>query len=192
ILNPTSVFSMGESSINTRAQLRWRDYEAYVGDSWRARSNLTLEYGVRYSILGPPFAANNKLARFDPKLYNPTRPGSDACNGLVFVPETNPCVQSNQAFGTQFSAGTPGQSRSLMDTNYHAFAPRLGVSWDPFGRGSTAIRAGLGQFFQRERVSTQFVEATNAPFQLNASNVNRTLDKNAVSFGAPTTSPSGV
>jgi hypothetical protein len=190
ILNPTSVFSMGESSTNTRAQLRWRDYEVYFGDTWKARSNLTMEYGVRYSILAPPFAANNKLARFDPKLYNPSRPASDACNGLIFVPGTNPCVASNQSFGTNFSSGTPGQSKSLMDTNYHAFAPRLGISWDPYGKGNTAVRFGIGQFFQRERVSTQFVEATNAPFQLNASNVNRTLDKN-VAFNTPTTSPSG-
>jgi hypothetical protein len=190
ILNPTSTFAMGESSTNTRAQLRWRDYEAYVGDTWKARSNVTLEYGVRYSILAPPFAANNKLARFDPKLYNPSRPASDACNGLVFVPGTNPCVDSNQTFGTSFSSGTPGQSKSLMDTNYHAFAPRLGVSWDPRGTGTTAVRFGVGQFFQRERVSTQFVEATNAPFALTASDVNRTLDKNAA-IGTPTTSPSG-
>src|SRR5262249_55523863 len=152
---------------------------------------LTMEYGVRYSILAPPFAANNKLARFDPKLYNPSRPASDACNGLVTVPGTTPCADSNKAFNTNFSSGTPGQSKSLMDTNYHAFAPRLGISWDPYGKGNTAVRFGIGQFFQRERVSTQFVEATNAPFQLNASGVNRTLDKNAVSFGTPTTSPSG-
>jgi hypothetical protein len=190
VLNPTSVFSMGESSTNVRAQLRWRDYEAYAGDSWRTRPNLTLEYGVRYSILAPPFAANNKLARFDPALYDPKKPASDACNGLVFVPGTNPCVQSNQSFGTAFSAGVPGQSKSLMDTNYHAFAPRVGVSWDPFSHGNSAVRFGLGQFFQRERVSTQFVEATNAPFALNASGVNRTLDKNAA-VGTPTTSPSG-
>ena len=119
---------MGESSTNTRAQLRWRDYEAYVGDTWKARSNLTLEYGVRYSILAPPFAANNKLARFDPKLYNPSRSASDACNGLVIVPGTTPCADSNKTFNTNFSSGTPGQSKSLMDTNYHAFAPRVGVS----------------------------------------------------------------
>jgi carboxypeptidase family protein len=190
ILNPGSTFGMSESSTNTRAQLRWRDYEAYFGDTWKARSNLSVEYGVRYSILAPPFAANNKLARFDPKLYVPTRPASDACNGLIFVPGTNPCVASNQAFGTSFSSGTPGQSKSLMDTNYHAFAPRLGVSWDPRGNGSTAVRLGIGQFYQRERVSTQFVEVTNAPFQLNASSVNRPLDKNAA-IGTPTTSPSG-
>lgn len=190
VLNPTSIFSMGESSTNTRAQLRWRDYEAYAGDTWKMRSRVTLEYGVRYSILAPPFAANDKLARFQPNLYVASRPASDACNGLVIVPGTNPCVQANQTFGTNFTSGTPGQSRSLMDTNYHAFAPRLGISWDPYGNGNTAIRIGVGQFFQRERVSTQFVQATNAPFALTASNVNRPLDRN-VAIGTPTTSPSG-
>src|SRR5438067_10425460 len=76
ILNPGSTFGMGESSINTRAQLRWRDYEAYVGDTWKARSNVTLEYGVRYSILRQPFAANDTLPRSDPKFYDPSKPAS--------------------------------------------------------------------------------------------------------------------
>jgi hypothetical protein len=54
------------------------------------------------------------------------------------------------------------------------FAPRLGVAWDPWGDGNWAIRAGLGQFFQRERVGAYYIYANNAPFSLNG-NFNRTL-----------------
>ena len=78
-----------------------------------------------------------------------------------------------------------------MNTDYHAFAPRFGVSWDPFSDGNTAVRFGVGQFYQREHVSTSFVETTNAPFALTISGVNRTLDQNVATIGAPTTSPTG-
>ena len=191
ILNQGTLYGMGETSTNVQAQLRWRDYEVYAGDTWKIRQNLTLEYGARWSLLAAPFAANNKLARFDPSHYDPLQPASDACNGLVYVPGTNPCIDSNTKFGTNFSAGTPGQNKSLVDTKHNAIAPRIGLSWDPRGDGKTAIRFGIGQFYQRERVSTQFVEVTNAPFALNIGGVNRTVDSNAAVVGAPTTSPSG-
>jgi hypothetical protein len=191
LLNPGTIFSMGEASTDNVSQLRWRDYETYFGDTFRVRHNLTLEYGLRWSILAPPYAANNKMASFNPALYDPSRPASDACNGLHIVPGTNPCVESNQQFGTNFSSGTPGVSRSLVNTNYHAFAPRFGASWDPFGDGNTAVRLGVGQFYQREHVSTSFIETTNAPFALTISGVNRPLDQNVATIGTPTTSPTG-
>jgi hypothetical protein len=190
LLNPGTLYSMGESSTNTRVKLRWRDYEAYFGDTWRARRNLTLELGVRWSSLNSPFQAADQLTLFDPTLYDPTKPASDACNGLRIVAGTDPCGDSNKQFGTNFSSGVPGPGRSLINNNHHMFAPRLGLSYDPKGDGNTAIRVGLGQFFQRERVSTAFVGAANAPFTLAANGVVRTLDANAPT-GVPSASPAG-
>jgi len=191
ILNPTTVFALGEASTNTRAKLRWRDYEAYFGDTWRARRNLTLELGVRWSSLNQPFQADDKLTIFDPTLYNPTRPASDACNGLRIVPGTDRCGDANKAFGTSFSSGVPGEGRSLIRNNHHLFAPRLGLSWDPRGDGNLAIRLGAGQFYQRERVSLGYVGVQNAPFALSTSNVIRPLGANAPLNGPPSGSISG-
>lgn len=60
--------------------------------------------------------------------------------------------------------------RALIPNNNHLIAPRLGISWDPFGNGKTAIRTGVGQFYQRERVSLQIGLNNALPITVTASN----------------------
>ena len=184
ILLPGLVYNLNENSVNTRVQLRWRDYEFYGGDTWKIRKNLTLEYGIRYSLLFTPFQPNNQFTSFNPSAYNPNGAAGDPCNGLWVVGD--PCGQANSTFGTDFSSGTKSPyGKYLQPQNYHLFAPRLGISWDPWGDGNWAFRAGVGQFFQRERVSSYFIYANNAPFSLNGS-FDRTL-----SGDTPATPPKG-
>ena len=73
------------------------------------------------------------------------------------------------------SSGTPGPNRALVNNNNHTIAPRLGIAWDRRGDGKTAVRVGLGQFFQREPVGMDEKQAFTAPFVINATEV-RTLD----------------
>lgn len=51
-----------------------------------------------------------------------------------------------------------------MNEDFNNFAPRVGVAWDVNGDGKTAIRAGLGQFFLRERLTPGLTIALNPPF----------------------------
>ncbi len=95
-LVPNNPFYLGETSTNVRAQLRWRDYEFYAGDTWKIRSNVTLNLGARYSLLRNPVAANGLATNFIPGLYDPNKPSSDACNGLVHIPGKDPCDDANK------------------------------------------------------------------------------------------------
>ena len=191
VLAPGAQFGLSEQSTNLVVHIRWRDYELYAADNWKLRHNLTVDAGIRYSILAPPFQPNNQLTSFREELYNPNLPASDACNGLVTVPGYTPCTTANKLFGTNFTEAAAGQNRSLKDTNYHLFAPRLGISWDPTGSGNTAIRAGFGIFYQRDRTTPYYVNSANAPFVLNAF-VTRTLEAPPATTIPPSgTSPSG-
>jgi len=73
------------------------------------------------------------------------------------------------------SSGTPGVNSALVNQNNHDIAPRLGIAWDITGDGKTAVRAGIGQFYQRELVGIDEGLARTSPFVINATDV-RTLE----------------
>lgn len=174
---PGNIYNLGESSTDVYINMRWRDYEFYVGDSWRVNRRLTFDYGFRWSLLFTPYVPTGNSTNFQPQLYDPSKPPTDACNGLWVVPGHDPCGKANAIFGLNLSSGTPGPNKYLANQNYHLIAPRLGIAYDLFGDGKTAIRAGIGQFFQRDKVGgTSYILAANAPFSFSASNIPRTLD----------------
>ncbi len=191
VLVPGNPFTLSETSTNIRAQLRWRDREFFVGDTWKAMPKLTLNYGVRYSMLPPTYQPNGLETNFQPNLYNASKPASDACNGLLVVPGKDPCGDANKQFGTTFSSGVQGPNKYLVNTNNHLFAPRVGFAYDVLGNGKTAVRAGYGMFYQRERVS-RYTLVANAPFAVTASNYSRPLGgATPATLGAGSASPAG-
>ncbi len=189
VLTQGSLFGFGESDKQAVANTKYTNLEFYLGDTWKARPNLTLEIGARYSILFEPYDKNDAIASFDPAFYNPARPATDPCNGLVVPKGTNPCQGiAGASTPTEFS------NRSLRENNYKNLAPRLGVAWDVFSNGKTALRGGFGLFYLRERVSPVVGQLTlNPPFVKNIGG-QRTLDGTvftglgAASNGAPSRS----
>jgi hypothetical protein len=150
-------WGFSEQSAQRSVPQRWSDFELYVADSWQASPRLTLDYGLRYSIYYNSRTTDNRLTSFVPSLFDPAL-GDDACNGILQPPGSNWC----QDFGAR--GGTDGPNDSLMDQDFNNFAPRVGVSWDVNGDGKTAVRAGIGQFFLRERLSPTLAISRNPPF----------------------------
>lgn len=146
VLIPNNPFLLSEPSTNVRAQLRWNDLGIYAGDTWKVTPRLTLNYGVRYAQLRSPRQPQNQITNFQGFLYDPSLPASDACNGLWIVKGTHPCADANAKFGTTFTEGTAGPGNNLVYNNDHLFSHRLGVAYDVFGDGRTAVRAGFGSF----------------------------------------------
>ena len=157
-----------EAAFQPAPELKWTDFEVYVGDSWKVRSDLTLDFGVRYSRYKAPYAVDNNIAAFYPQLFDPSL-GDAACNGVAQAPGTDPCGAAGLAGGGQ------GVSRSFVEDDTNNFAPRFGLAWDVFGTGNSVLRAGLGQFFQRERVNIQLDFGGQPPFTRNTSGI-RPLD----------------
>ncbi|HTG27041.1 MAG TPA: carboxypeptidase regulatory-like domain-containing protein [Methylomirabilota bacterium] len=184
---PQQIQGVTENNVNPVDQGRWHDIEFYIGDTWKIRRNVTVTYGFRWSFLREPYDDNNQMASFSLAAYNPAGNPADACNGVIVVPGTNFCAAAAAVTGLPLSAGTPGVNRALTNNANHNIAPRIGIAWDIFGTGKTALRVGGGQFYQRERVSPQVGLSNTAPFAIGA-NVNRPLDT-PVSLAGASTSP---
>lgn len=183
-------FSVSENSTDATAYVAWHDYEFYLQDSWKIRRNITLNYGFRWSFLREPYGSDNHWANWSLSHWSAaeaTANPQDACNGTIIVPGTTPCqdavkLLSGLGVNLPLSNGTPGPNSALVNQNNHNIAPRVGIAWDIFGNGTTALRAGAGQFYQRELVGIDEGMARTAPFVIGGS-TNRALDTAAALTG---------
>lgn len=181
--SPQVFANISEGSTDVNAQVKWHDFEWYISDNWKMSRNLSIEAGFRWSFYREPYSADNQWANWSLANWSAAEATSnptDACNGLIVQPGTQPCQAANKlmaSLGVPFSLsnGTQGQNAALIPNNNHDIAPRVGIAWDIFGNGKTALRLGGGQFFQRELVGQDEGMEKGAPFSLAASS-NRPMD----------------
>ncbi|HEY3122310.1 MAG TPA: carboxypeptidase regulatory-like domain-containing protein [Vicinamibacteria bacterium] len=177
------AFDFSEPLADRSIQQRWRDLEAYVADSWKIHPRVTLDYGLRWSRFANPYDAGNTISSFDPSAFDPAL-GGDACNGMLLPPGSNACRDAG------LRGGKPGPNRALAKTNSY-FAPRLGIAWDVSGNGKMAVRAGLGQFYERESLQNGLNLGFNPPFSGTLLG-SRTLDSKAEPFGDAFAADEGI
>src|SRR5438876_12370037 len=134
-----------------------RYYSLYGQDSWRARQNLILNYGLRWEVTTPWYEKHNQIETIVRGLQSVVFPG--APKGGVFP-------------------GDPGIARTLAPTRYKNFGPRVGMAYSPKGdggishflfgsSGNSSIRAGYGLFYTAfEVIPTGRVHRDLAPLQI--------------------------
>ena len=95
----------------------------YLQDDWKLTPRFTLNLGVRYDTMVNFFS-----------IYSPTLSRFNLGSGSTWEAEI--------AGGTAALAS----NHKVLDHNIGGFTPRVGFSWDLFGKGKTAIRGGFGMF----------------------------------------------
>jgi hypothetical protein len=167
--------TFNQASFDYTADLRQKTFEWFAQDEWRFRRNLTLYYGVRYSFFGSPWDKNGRLSNFIPELFDSAAAplvtgagnriagaGKNFCNGLIVN------TQNYQTGPPAFNC-TPALSpwgKFVIKVPKTDFAPRVGLAWDPFGKGRTSIRTGYGIYHEQVLNGNQLQQiGLNPPYQ---------------------------
>jgi hypothetical protein len=137
----------------TKRKFAADSYEFYAQDSFRIKPNLTINFGLRYSLFSPPWETTG--LQVSPtmslgKWFN--QRGVNMLNG----------IPSNQDPLISFDLSGPANGGKLpwYNWDYKDFGPRVAIAWSPKGSGGllkslfgdggkTTIRAGFGMVYDR-------------------------------------------
>jgi hypothetical protein len=153
-------FLLGIPSQYNQSQLNpFYGRNKYVGifaqDSWRIRSDLTVNYGLRWDRIEPWYEKYNGISTFAPGEQSTVFPG--APEGLLFPTD-------------------PGVPRTLAPPGNRDFSPRIGLAWSPSSNHDgilrtilgdprkTSIRVGFGTYYTAIEALSIGILAANPPF----------------------------
>ena len=168
--------SYSELAIQDAEDTRFNNFAFYAVDNWRVNKRLTLNLGLRWEGMPHAYEVNNRLANFQPNLYNPALapvflgnnslnaagPGFGTISGIPL---------SDQAFYLNgiAIAGRNGVPRGLVNNYWNNYGPRVGFAYDLTGDSKTVIRAGFGMFYERVQGNDIYDMGGNPPFSITPS-----------------------
>jgi Carboxypeptidase regulatory-like domain/TonB dependent receptor len=130
----------------------------YIGDTWRVRPTLTLNFGLRYEPYG---LFRDKLDRNQTFDLAANRAGvqskifKNALPGLFYHGDAKPAgYGGGDTFGDV-----------VTDPDNNNFAPRVGFAWAPFNK--TSIRGGYAIFYDAPSLNAQNDANNVTPFSYN-------------------------
>lgn len=154
-------FSVNNS--NRSARIYVNSIGAFVQDTWKTTSRLTLDLGLRYDWNGTPNEAENRFTVF------------------------NPALDTLQQVGVN---GGPDHAYNESALN---FEPRVGFAYDAFGTGKTVLRSAYAIFIDQPNNGLVSGLASNPPNALPVSSTAAGLSfLNAYRLAGGSVSPASV
>jgi len=129
------------------------NYNLFFQDTWKARRNLSITYGLNYQLMTPMTETSGQ--EVTPTVNMGQWFNQRQAAMYKGIPDNQVLGGALIGFGPAGSAyGKPG----LYGTQTKNFAPRLGIAWSPhkesgwlskiLGEDKTSIRAGAGMYYQ--------------------------------------------
>ena len=165
---------------------RFNQLEFYAQDSWKVAKRLTVELGLRYNII-PPFSnAQGNSSTWLPRLFKSANAVQVSPGNGSITPNSGDSYNGIAIYGSSFPDAAKGRLPQYDDaslkrlfvglpdgaskTNWNDWGPRVGLGYDVFGNGKTAIRTGFGIFYDRVGSNQISAQAQNPPF-VNVANI---------------------
>ncbi|HEY6291940.1 MAG TPA: carboxypeptidase-like regulatory domain-containing protein [Terriglobia bacterium] len=158
-------------------------FAPWIGDAWKVRPGLTLNFGLRWEIMPHAHEQRNQISVFRPSLFSTSQ-----------IPQFNPDGSIVPGTGNLLNgigiAGQNGIPSDLVDNHWTNFGPRVGFAWQPGALKDTVIRGGYGLLYENIQGNDIYNVAPNPPFSNSPSTFNTTLSNPG---GVPgTIFPSGL
>jgi len=176
-----NIASYTQGSNQLKFYNRYKIFEPYFQDDWRVSDRLTVNLGLRVSMLGTYRERYHHAYNWDPAIYAaganaPVVDGDGSLTGTEgSLVSGNPLLGLEQCGGQGGTYNFNGFANSVVGGNSnagclkgHLFnpAPRVGFAWDPRGDGKMAIRGGYGIFFEHangNEANTEGMEGQTSP-----------------------------
>jgi Carboxypeptidase regulatory-like domain len=127
---------------------RAHEFETYAQDSWRVTPQLTLTYGIRYTLLQPPYETTGTQV-------------SPSISLEDFLQNRAAAMLAGHGYNPPISYVLSGQANGkppYWNWDYGNVAPRLAFAWSPKadggfakrlfgGAGKSSIRGGYGMYY---------------------------------------------
>ncbi|HEY3835250.1 MAG TPA: TonB-dependent receptor, partial [Bryobacteraceae bacterium] len=147
-------FSQSGPQLN---DLRQNVIGLYAQDTFHATTKLVINFGLRWEPFLPEYDHFNRGSTFSMAAFNANQPSQ------VFV---------NAPVGSLFY-GDPGIPNSFTDHRLADFSPRLGLVFNPDGKGRTTFRVGAGLLYDSVATFIPYrMVAQNPPFGPQVTNTN--------------------
>jgi hypothetical protein len=123
------IAAYSETNKDVLLVMKYQTVDFFAQDSWKISRRLTLDYGMRFSHLGPwNDQRGSGLAIFDQSKYS-----------------NNP-ADVNKLTGVLWNAIDKSVPLGGMGTRSMFYNPRGGFAWDVLGSGKTVLRGGVGVY----------------------------------------------
>jgi hypothetical protein len=144
------------------SDFHYNEYEFFVQDSWKVRSDLTVTYGLRWNYHSVPFEATGlqSVANvFEKQMFTARQQAAaSGVNGFTAAP-----------FVTYNLGGAANHAPGYYHPDWRDFAPRVGIAYSPsftngvlghvLGDRKTSIRMGAGMFYDRVASTLTFEQS---------------------------------
>jgi len=162
ILGVFSQYTETDKYRLTQNRQWWSEW--YLQDTWQLSRRATVDYGARFLWYSPYYRPDGQVANFDPSRYDPARaprlymPAIINGTRVAYDPVNNTSL--NAIFIGAYVPGTgdegnglvretdPGVPGGFRETLKPQIEPRLGLTYDLTGAGTTVLHSSAGYFHQ--------------------------------------------